>query len=297
MTDQPSGEVILYQRDDGAPALEVRLDAETVWLSQQQIADLFRTSRTNVVEHIQHVYEEGELVEATTCRKFRQVRTEGSRQVAREIPFYNLDLIISVGYRVKSKVATQFRIWAIERLRDYDEGQIEAAPGAMPGWMLTTDEARAIIVQVGAEFPADGLFGRERGDALDGIIAAIYQGFGGEELPDRRGEGGESALFRCEGPSAVRWQQAQCCRSLRHLPRAKWHPERCRRSPTDLEQRACRDHADGRDERPEGERPHGRSPRPHALGGRLLSRIDDLIAQNSPNGVEFRAFGDVGLFL
>jgi hypothetical protein len=119
MTDQPSGEVILYQRDDGFPALEVRLDADTVWLSQQQIADLFQTSRTNVVEHIQHVYEDGELDEAATCRSSRQVRTEGSRQVERELPFYNLDLIISVGYRVRSKVATQFRIWATERLREY----------------------------------------------------------------------------------------------------------------------------------------------------------------------------------
>lgn len=119
MTDQPSGEVIVYQREDGFPALEVRLDADTVWLSQQQIADLFQTSRTNIVEHIRHVYEDGELDESATCRNFRQVRTEGTRRVSRELPFYNLDLIISVGYRVKSRIATQFRIWATERLREY----------------------------------------------------------------------------------------------------------------------------------------------------------------------------------
>jgi len=119
MAEQPSGEILLYQRDDGLPALEVRLDTDTVWLSQQQIAELFQTSRTNIVEHIRHVYEEGELDEGATCRSFRQVRTEGARQVARELPFYNLDLIISVGYRVKSRVATQFRIWATERLREY----------------------------------------------------------------------------------------------------------------------------------------------------------------------------------
>lgn len=119
MTEEASGEIIVYQRDDGTPALEVRLDAETVWLSQQQIAELFQTSRTNIIEHIQNVYQEGELEEEATCRKIRQVRTEGSRQVTRELPFYNLDLIISVGYRVKSKVATQFRIWATERLREY----------------------------------------------------------------------------------------------------------------------------------------------------------------------------------
>lgn len=119
MNEQPSGEVIVYQREDGFPALEVRLDADTVWLSQQQIADLFQTSRTNIVEHIRHVYEDGELDESATCRNFRQVRTEGTRQVSRELPFYNLDLIISVGYRVKSRIATQFRIWATERLREY----------------------------------------------------------------------------------------------------------------------------------------------------------------------------------
>lgn len=119
MTDEPSGEVILYQREDGAPAIEVRLDADTVWLSQQQIAKLFQTTRTNIVKHIQHVYEEGELDEAATCEHFSQVRQEGNRQVTRQIPHYNLDLIISVGYRVKSKVATQFRIWATERLREY----------------------------------------------------------------------------------------------------------------------------------------------------------------------------------
>lgn len=113
------GELLLYRRDDGTPALEVRLVDESLWLSQQQIAELFQTSRTNVVEHLRNIYAEGELQESATCRKFRQVRTEGSRQVTRELPFYNLDAIISVGYRVKSILATQFRIWATERLREY----------------------------------------------------------------------------------------------------------------------------------------------------------------------------------
>ena len=117
--DEPSGEVIVYQREDGAPALEVRLEGETVWLSQQQLAELFQTSRTNVVEHIGNIYAEGELDEGATCRDFRQVRVEGSREVTRTIPHYNLDLIISLGYRVRSGVATRFRIWATERLREY----------------------------------------------------------------------------------------------------------------------------------------------------------------------------------
>ena len=92
---------------------------ETVWLSQQQMADLFQTSRTNIVEHIKHIYAEDELDEASTCRKFRQVRKEGNREVSRELPYYNLDMIISLGYRVKSKIATNFRRWATERLKEY----------------------------------------------------------------------------------------------------------------------------------------------------------------------------------
>ena len=88
-------------------------------LTQQQMAELFHTSRSNIVEHIGHIYEEGELDEVSTCRKFRQVRMEGNRQVTRELPFYNLDMIISLGYRVKSLIATQFRRWATERLKEY----------------------------------------------------------------------------------------------------------------------------------------------------------------------------------
>lgn len=118
MSEQPGGEIILYQRDN-APAIDVRLDGDTVWLSQQQLADLFQTSRTNVVEHIANIYAEGELSQEATCREFRQVRTEGTREVARTLPFYNLDLIISLGYRVRSRIATSFRIWATERLREY----------------------------------------------------------------------------------------------------------------------------------------------------------------------------------
>ena len=113
------GEVIIYQSENGDTKIDVRFVDETVWLTQQQMADLFQSSRTNIVEHIQHIYEEGELDEDSTCRKFRQVRTEGNRQVSREIPYYNLDMIISLGYRVKSLIATHFRRWATERLKEY----------------------------------------------------------------------------------------------------------------------------------------------------------------------------------
>lgn len=113
------GEILIYQSEDGLTNIEVKVYDETVWLTQQQMADLFQTSRTNVVEHIKHIYEEKELDEASTCRNFRQVRKEGNREVNRELPFYNLDMIISLGYRVKSSIATNFRRWATERLKEY----------------------------------------------------------------------------------------------------------------------------------------------------------------------------------
>ena len=117
--DQNQGEIVIYQAEDGLTKVECRFVDETVWLTQQQMAELFHTSRSNIVEHIGHIYEEGELDEVSTCRKFRQVRMEGNRQVTRELPFYNLDMIISLGYRVKSLIATQFRRWATERLKEY----------------------------------------------------------------------------------------------------------------------------------------------------------------------------------
>lgn len=117
--DQSQGEIVIYQAEVGLTKVECRFVDETVWLTQQQMAELFHTSRSNIVEHIGHIYEEGELDEVSTCRKFRQVRMEGNRQVTRELPFYNLDMIISLGYRVKSLIATQFRRWATERLKEY----------------------------------------------------------------------------------------------------------------------------------------------------------------------------------
>lgn len=113
------GDLVIYQSDDGETKIDVRFVDETVWLTQQQMAELFQSSRTNITEHIRHIYEEDELDEVSTCRNFRQVRTEGTRQVIRDIPHYNLDMIISLGYRIKSKIATNFRRWATERLKEY----------------------------------------------------------------------------------------------------------------------------------------------------------------------------------
>ena len=114
-----NNQIIIYQSEDGETRIEVKFTGETVWLSQQQMAELYQSSRSNVVEHIKYIYEEGELDEESTCRNFRQVRQEGNRQVTREIPFYNLDMIISLGYRIRSVIATHFRRWATERLKEY----------------------------------------------------------------------------------------------------------------------------------------------------------------------------------
>lgn len=111
--------MIIYTDESGLTKIDVKLEDDTLWLTQAQMCELYQTSRTNVVEHIKHIYEEGELQEEATCRNFRQVRQEGSRMVTREIPFYNLDMIIALGYRVRSIIATRFRQWATQRLKEY----------------------------------------------------------------------------------------------------------------------------------------------------------------------------------
>lgn len=113
------GEVLLYQTEDGKTKVEVILDNESVWLNQYQMEELFQTDRTSIVRHIQNIYKTGELVEDSTCVKIAQVRKEGKRNVKRDILYYNIDVIISVGYRVNSHRGTQFRIWATERLKEY----------------------------------------------------------------------------------------------------------------------------------------------------------------------------------
>ena len=110
-------EIILFE--DQGVKLEVNMKDETVWLSQQQMAELFDSSRTNIIEHINNIYSDGELDKISTCQDFRQVRKEGKRDVTRNIPFYNLDMIISVGYRVNSKRGIIFRKWANKVLKDY----------------------------------------------------------------------------------------------------------------------------------------------------------------------------------
>ena len=115
----PGGEVVVYEAPDGEVRVDVRFDRETVWLTQQQMAELFGRDRSVVNRHIRNAFREGELDPEATSAKFAQVQSEGGRTVSREVDHYNLDVIISVGYRVKSLRGTQFRIWATRTLRDY----------------------------------------------------------------------------------------------------------------------------------------------------------------------------------
>lgn len=210
--------IIIYQPVEGQAGIDVRVESETVWLSQLQMAALFETSRTNIVEHLGHIYAEGELEIEATCRDFRQVRQEGKRQVNRLLPHYNLDAIISVGYRVNSITITQFRIWAakllreylvhkcsvnqnrlesevglgevltyylpsLRLLRDYDDGVItQQSEGRSPLWELGHEDAQAIIALLREEFPDDALLGVENGDGLQSVVATIYQSFAGQDL-------------------------------------------------------------------------------------------------------------------
>jgi len=112
-------EIIIYQDEKGNTNIDVRLENETIWLTQKQMAELFERDVRTINEHIINVYDEGELDETSTIRKFRIVQTEGKRSVNRELDHYNLDMIIAVGYRVKSKIATRFRIWATNILKQY----------------------------------------------------------------------------------------------------------------------------------------------------------------------------------
>ena len=113
---QNQSDILIYQTDDGVTKIETRLQDETVWLTQAQMADLFQKGRVTITEHIGNVFKEGELDENSVSRKFRLTAADGKNY---ETTFYNLDVIISVGYRVKSHRGTQFRIWATQRLREY----------------------------------------------------------------------------------------------------------------------------------------------------------------------------------
>lgn len=119
---EQQSDILIYQSEDGITRIETRLENETVWLTQAQMAELFQKGRTTITEHIKHIFEEGELEEAVVCRKFRHTTQHGAineKTQEREVKYYNLDVIISVGYRVRSHQGTKFRQWATARLREY----------------------------------------------------------------------------------------------------------------------------------------------------------------------------------
>ena len=169
--DELHGEVVLYQAADGKVSLDVRLERESLWLSQRQMSDLFEKDTDTIGLHLRNIYSEGELVESATTEESSVVQTEGKRQVRRQVRLYNLDAVISVGYRVSSKRGTQFRIWATgvlrdhlvkgysanaNRLRDLNRAVRLIADTARRG-DLSGDEAKALLAVVGDYNQALGL--------------------------------------------------------------------------------------------------------------------------------------------
>lgn len=242
------GELIVYEDDDGRATVDVRLQGESVWLTQSLLAELFQTSIPNISMHIRNIYDEGELQSEATVKKFLTVRREGERDVRRELDYYNLDMIISVGYRVKSSLATQFRIWATSVLNNhlvkgytlnqkrlaekglgeaqqmlallsntlashnlvceegisilnivskysrtwqllwqYDEGSLDLPKKERKdGIVLELGMARGAIGSLRQNLlikkEATDIFGNERNEGLAGIIGAVQQTFGGQDL-------------------------------------------------------------------------------------------------------------------
>jgi prophage maintenance system killer protein len=228
MSEPARGEVELYASSDGSVALQVRTDGESFWVSRQQMADLFGRDVKTIGKHIANARRE-ELDGESVVAKFATTAADGKTY---QVEHYDLDVVLAVGYRVKSPEGVHFRRWAndvlkrymtagaavnaerleqlgsivsilsrsvdelvagvadvlagylpgLQLLRDYDAGELDAAPGTAPGWTLTIDEARSVIAQVGRDFTEDALFGKERGGALQGVVESIYQGFGGQQL-------------------------------------------------------------------------------------------------------------------
>ncbi len=162
-------DITIYQTTDNQTSVEVQFDGNTVWLNQSQLSDLFQTDRTSILKHLQNIYLTNELTEDATCAKFAQVRQEGNRTVTREVLHYNLDAIISVGYRVNSKIGTQFRQWATQRLKDY----------LVQGYALNQkrlDQLQQVVQLISRNGNADGLQLREAKGMLE-IIGNYTRSF------------------------------------------------------------------------------------------------------------------------
>lgn len=238
-------EIVLFESEDEEVSLDVELDGDTVWLTKEQMAALFGRDRTVISRHISNIYKEKEVEREATCAKFAHVQTEGGRQVSREYELFNLDVIISVGYRVKSKRGVEFRRWAtgvlrqyvvdgyaankrrlaqlgqivqvmdripdsleardiltvvkaytgaLDLLDDYDHRRIAKPKGRAATYVLNYDECRSLIASMKFSRDSD-LFGVEKDDSFRSSIAAIYQGFGGQEMYPTIGEKAANLLY------------------------------------------------------------------------------------------------------
>ena len=162
MNSENLGEIIIYENANSEAKIDVKVYDDTVWLTQQQMASLYGTTKQNISLHIKNIYEEQELSEDSTVKEFLTVQKEGNREVERSVKYYNLDMIISLGYRIKSGIATRFRIWATKRLKEYmikgftiDDERLKGNAGGNY-WKELLDRIRLIIdknkrEQMGAE--------------------------------------------------------------------------------------------------------------------------------------------------
>ena len=238
-------EVVIYQGKNGEIKFDADISKETIWATYQQIADLFGVDRTGVVRHINNIYKIGELERDATCAKIAQVRYEGEREIERYVDIFNLDAIISVGYRINSKRATDFRIWATKTLKQhilkgytvnqermdqlgkmleivsrseiaevagvadivkkylgalnllqqYDDGELTDIRGKKTKWQLNSDDAMEFLQ--GLPFAAESSnFAKARNGSFAGIIAGLYQTFGGVELYESVEEKAANLLYQ-----------------------------------------------------------------------------------------------------
>ena len=221
----PTNEIVVYETPDGGVRVDVRIERETVWLTQQQMADLFGRERSVITKHIRNTFKEGELDATATCAKYAQVQTEGERTVTRDVDHYNLDVIISVGYRVKSTQGTRFRQWATRTLREhllrgytlnrqrYEQNarELEAAlvlvRKTAAGETLTSDQGRGladIIARYTQTFLLlhrydEGLLTEPKG-TIGGSLPAVTEARGAIDglKRDLMARGEASDLFGCE---------------------------------------------------------------------------------------------------
>lgn len=308
------GEVLLYRTESGGAALEVRLDGQTVWLSLTQLAELFGRDKSTISRHLSNVFSEGELDRGSVVADLATTAADGKTY---QVTHFNLDVIISVGYRVKSFQGTQFRIWATERLRQhllggytlnehrlaqlgkvleilqrsddvlvsgvaellrqftggldlldrYDHQSLGRPRGQSAAWQLTYDEARSVIDAMSFGSSSE-LFGRERDGSFAGVVAGLYQTFGGVELyPSvEEKEGREPVVSGGQGSLLLRWQQAHRGGPVRLLPRPRWGLVSSG-TPHHRQQCPGRDHGDDRRQRAGGERRHVSARPQHARRG------------------------------